>query len=104
MADGYNYEVVLTPTCGRAGQLFTATLKLKPKWGSTGVVMPVYSDGSNEEGTGQIAKPDGTVTYSWVARPIPGEGRLLTQAQDADTGTFGTKVVAFRVVDGTASC
>lgn len=104
MQKGYVYEVVLTPACARPGEPFTATLKLKPKWGSTGTVMPFYADGSHEEGAGQIAEPDGTVTYSWIARPIPGEGRLVTQGQDADTGEFGSKVVAFRVVEAGQSC
>jgi hypothetical protein len=104
MAEGYAYEVVLTPTCAKAGQVFTATLKLKPKWGSAGNIMPFYADNSHEPGTAQIAKPDGTVTYSWVAQPVPGEGRLVTQAQDADTHGFGTKIVAFRVVQGSESC
>lgn len=104
MSEGYDYEIVLAPTCAKPGETFFVTLKLKPKWGSSGTLMPFYADGSNEKGTGQIAKPDGTVTYSWVAQPIPGEGRLVTQARDADSGQYGTKIIAFRVAEANKSC
>lgn len=103
-SEGYAYELTLSPTCGQPGDLFTATLKLKPKWGASGTIMPFYADGSREEGHGALPAPDGTVTYSWVARAVIGEGRLVTQAQDADTGEFGTKIVAFHVVTARSSC
>jgi hypothetical protein len=103
-SEGYNYELALTPLCGRPGQLFTATMRLKPKYGSAGVFMPFYADGSYDRGGGKIADPDGTLTYSWIARPLLGEGRLVTQARDADTGQYGTRVIAFQVVEAGKPC
>lgn len=104
MADGYGYEVLLTPACARPGERLTATLKMPPKWGAAGVVMPFYSDGTHEEGRGAIAEPDGTITYSWVARPIFGEGRLVTRAQDPDTSENGQRILKFVVVRPGQSC
>ena len=66
--------------------------------------MPVYADGSYEQGTAEFAKPDGTITYRWTAKPVLGEGRLMTQAQDPETGQTGTQILAFRIVDRTKPC
>jgi hypothetical protein len=104
MSKGYAYDLSLTPTCARPGQVFTAVMHLKPKFGSEGDMLPFYSDGSHEDGTGQIAQSDGTITYHWVAKAVAGEGRLVTQGRDADTGQDGTKIVAFRIVEANESC
>ena len=103
-AKGYAYEVELKPACAHPGELFTATLRLKPQYRANGAVMPFYADQSREEGKAAFAEPDGTLVYSWVARAVIGEGRLVTQAQDPDTGEFGTKVLAFYVVEVGTKC
>jgi hypothetical protein len=104
--EGYDYELTLTPTCAKPGQPFTATMRLKTTWGAGGVFMPFYADGSFEQGKGASPEQngDGTVTYTWVARPVSGEGRLVTQAYDPETKQNGTKVVAFFVAKVGGSC
>lgn len=101
---GYPYKVSLTPTCGRPGDVFTVIVTVPAKHGATGSVLPVYADGSYEQGTAEFAKPDGTVTYTWVAKPAFGEGRVMTQAQDPETGNTGTQILAFRVVAKEGRC
>lgn len=103
MADGYQYEVTVTPECARLGEVITGRIRVNPHIGSAGSLMPFYADGSNEQGVATIAKPDGTLTYSWAARVV-GEGRLVTQGMDGNTRQTGTKIVAFRVVEATGSC
>jgi hypothetical protein len=104
VSEGLDYEVVINPPCAKVGQVISATVRLKPKPGSAASLMPFYADGSREDGTAEIAKPDGTVTYSWVAKNVPGEGRLATQAHDPETREFGTKIVAFRIIEVNKSC
>jgi hypothetical protein len=103
-AEGYQYELILEPKCTKVGEQFTATMRLKPKSMSSGTFMPIYADGSYEKGAGAFAKEDGTATYTWTAKDAPGEGRLLTQARDDETDSYGTKIIAFRVAGAADSC
>jgi hypothetical protein len=102
---GFDYVLTLQPTCGKPGDTFTATMRLTPVNRSSGLFMAIYADGAGfEEGKGAFPEPDGTITYTWVAKPLPGEGRLVTKGYDGKAEQGGTKVVAFRVTGPGESC
>lgn len=103
LSEGLDYELTVTPSCVTFGQTITAAIRLKPN-GSSAVFMPFYADGSFEKGKGDVTKENPVITYTWPVRPIAGEGRLLTQAHDAETNEKGTKIVAFRIVEPGKSC
>jgi hypothetical protein len=104
LKEGLSYEVKLAPVCARPGEQFTAVVHVNNHQASAASMMPFYSDGSNERGTGAIVDAHGDVRYSWIAQPIAGEGRLVTQAQDGGTLRRGTRVLPFKVVPVGASC
>ena len=103
MAEGLAYELTLAPVCAHVGEALTATIRLRPDR-TVGSLMAVYADGSYEQPHYQQTPADGVIKYTWVAKPVPGEGRLATQAQDTDTNERGTKIVAFRVVEVNGRC
>jgi hypothetical protein len=104
MNEGFDYELILEPTCAKVGQQFTATMRLRAGSVSGGTFLPIYADGSSEKGGGVIAEEDGTARYSWTAKDVPGEGRLVTQARYMDSDKSGTKIVAFRIAEVAEPC
>lgn len=92
------FEVRVTPTCGKKGSTLTAEVKVPP--GSHLSLLVMYSDGSNKgEMYAGPAAPDGSFLYPWTipATAPEGEGQVFVAAADPATDKSGTDGARFRV-------